>query len=434
MAALILRRTPHLAPREPSPVSHNVDHRQSPLHTDTGDETPRRVLVLNQFALPRSEGGGTRHIDLFSRLTGWTPLIIAGNRNHYSQREFTTDDDRFTLVTVPPQNGGAYGRVKSWLSFATGAAAVAMRTRHVDAVVASTPHLLAPLTGWAIARLRRVPYVLEVRDLWPESFVAAGLLRRGCATHRLFLALERFVTTRADAVVAVTGGWEEHFAALGVPEHRVVVVPNGTERADHHTDVDRDHLREALHLDGPVAVFAGAHGPKDGIDFILDAAAKLPDVTFLLYGDGPAKPAAIARGLEQGLTNVVFRDPVPKAQLMHVLRACDVGVHSVAPLSVFALGMSPNKLFDYLACGLPVASNAGAPIESIIGKDRCGRVGDAHSLADGIREILDSTPEARSAYLSNGHHLIDTTYSRTASSARLTDLLDGLVKARTARR
>lgn len=394
----------------------------------------KRVLVFNQFALPRSEGGGTRHIDLFSRLQGWTPLIVAGNRNHYSQEEFVTDDARFVLVDVPAQDGGARERLISWVSFASKACAIALRARRVDAVVASTPHLLAPLAGWAVARIRRVPYILEVRDLWPESFVAAGLLRRGSLAHRVLLALECFVASRADAIVVVTSGWEQHFADLGVPANKVVVVPNGTERADHHTDLDRAQLRETLQLDGPVAVFAGAHGPKDGIDLILDAAATLPHVTFLLHGNGSVKQAAMERAVSEGLTNVVFRDPVPKSKLVEVLRACDVGVHSVTPLPVFALGMSPNKLFDYLACGLPVASNAGAPVESIIGRDQCGRVGDAHSLADGIREILDSPPEERAAFVARGRELIDTTYSRTASSARLTALLDDLTGTRRSRR
>ncbi len=151
-----------------------------------------RVLVLNQFALPRSEGGGTRHADIFSRIPGWDARIIAGNRNHYTQRRYKTADPLFRLVPVPVQHGGVWQRLVTWLSYVLQTTWIGMLSRPLDAVYASTPHLLAPLGGWIVARARRVPFILEVRDLWPESFVAAGLMRQGGNSYRLLSALESF--------------------------------------------------------------------------------------------------------------------------------------------------------------------------------------------------------------------------------------------------
>lgn len=386
----------------------------------------KHVLVLNQFALPRSQGGGTRHIDLFSRLDGWETSIVAGNRNHYSQKEFETSDPRFHLVRVPSQDGGAKARLTSWLVYCARAARIGITQHELDVVYASSPHLLAPLVGWGIARTRRASFVLEIRDLWPESFVAAGLLRRDSPVHRVLKTLESFVVSRADKVVVVTDGWGPHFAALGVSAERLTVVPNGTEASDFDLPAgfDRVQARRCLGISGVTGIFAGAHGPKDGIDLILDAAREVPEVNFLLIGDGPSKAAAIARAKNDGLDNVEFRDPVAKSDLVEVLAACDIGVHAVTPLPVFELGMSPNKLFDYLASGLPVVSNAGNPVRALIGADRCGHVGDAHSLAEGVRRVNLADDTTRFEWKQAAADLLSREFSRTAAANRLASVLN----------
>lgn len=384
----------------------------------------KKVVVLNQFALPRDQGGGTRHTDLFSRLDGWQTRIVAGNRNHYSQNEFETSDPRFALIPVPAQDGGARQRLASWIAYCMGAARFTLKARP-DVVYASTPHLLAPAAGWALARLTGARYVLEVRDLWPESFVAAGLLRKGSLQHRALEMLERFVIRRADSIVVVTAGWEDHFRALGADMSRYVIIPNGTEPYDLAIDsAGREALRSKYGITGTTAIFAGAHGPKDGIDLILDAAQALPEVDFLLVGAGPAKPQAEKRAGSQKLTNVRFMDPVPKSELPLLLAACDIGIHSVTPLPVFDKGMSPNKLFDYLAAGLPVASNAGAAITTFVPDGLCGRVGGPASLKDSLKDISLASDLQREAWRKNGRTLILDRFSRSRAATMLQEVLD----------
>lgn len=384
----------------------------------------KKVLVLNQFALPRDQGGGTRHADLFSRLSGWKPTIVAGNRNHYSQQVFETADQSFRLVKVPEQDGGARQRLYSWLSYCRQASILGLRTRP-DVVYASSPHLLAPLTGWMLARATRKPYVLEVRDLWPESFVAAGLLREHSSVHKALMLLEKFLVRRADEIVVVTGGWESHFRALGADMARYTVVPNGTEPYDlHMSAAERETLRSQLGIHGVTAVFAGAHGPKDGIDLILDAATKCPEINFLLLGSGPVKKAAQERATSDGLTNVVFRDPVAKDELPRILAACDIGIHAVSPLPVFKLGMSPNKLFDYMAAGLPIVSNAGESVRALVGDGAVGYVGESDALVDSLRAITRASSQERRDFAARGKSLISDRFSRARAAEILGSVLD----------
>lgn len=389
----------------------------------------RHALVLNQYALPRSEPGGTRHVDLFSRLhPAWTSTIIAGNRNHYSQERYATADPGFVTVRVPKMTGTPTSRLATWLTYSAGAARASLKCRRPDLVFASSPHLLTPLCGIFLSRLFRVPLVIEIRDLWPESFVAAGAIRRDSLMYRILRILETIAARAADTIVTVTEGWEDHFSDLGVQPELIHVIPNGSEPADFHTSEDaRAKTRGEQALSGVTAVFAGAHGPKDGLLEILDAAATLPEITFLLIGDGADKLDTKEDAKQRGLNNVRFLDPVSKEDLPAVLASCDIGIHSVTPLPVFDLGMSPNKLFDYLAAGLPVASNAGRPIKRIAEDCEAIVAGDRSSLGEGISRIAAQLPAKRHEFRQSALALMHEKFSRTRSAAKLMTALDQTV-------
>lgn len=390
-------------------------------------KSKRHVVVLNQFALPISQGGGTRHVELFSRLEGWSHTIIAGNRNHYTQQEYASPDTSFRLVGVPSQKGGAGARVAGWAAYSVKAFWRTVRAPEVDVVYASTPHPLTPLAGWAAAKLRRASFVLEVRDLWPESIVSAGKLKPGSVVHRILSAIERFSVKQADQVVGVTEGWDSHFRALGsTPYH---VVPNGADfQGRTPVSAERDPRDVRPDVEGPFGVFAGAHGPKDGIDAILDAAVDHPAVGFTLIGSGVVKDPARERAQREDLTNVKFLDPVPKSDLAGVLGAFDFGIHAVSPLDVFLKGMSPNKLFDYLAHDLPVVSNAGVALDGIIGTGAIGVVSD--DLSASIDNFLHAAPAEEDAWAAYRRLLMTGPYSRTNSARKLGDVLDAASSAR----
>lgn len=392
-----------------------------------GPDTPvtRHVLVLNQYALPRERGGGTRHVDLFGRLPDWRPLIVAAGRDHYTQETFRTNDPRFQLVWIPAYRGNGPGRVVGWAIYAIQAAVLGLSRRHLDVVYASTPSLLAPVAGWLVARLRRRPLVVEVRDLWPETLVGAGALRRESLLHRVLRGLERRVMRAADHIVAVTPGWEDHFAGFGVHESVLTVIPNGAEPGPRGVSDDLPSVRP----DGEhrlVAVYAGAHGPLNGIDLILRAAAELPEMDFLLIGAGSAKPAAVARARAEDLANVRFRDPVAKSELLEVLSECDVGIHCIMSLPLFRRGMSPNKVFDYFAAGLPVVSNAREGLSSIFADGECGRLGEADDLTACLRDVQAAGRAQRELWGNRGRELLAKRFSRSTAAASLRTVLESV--------
>lgn len=379
--------------------------------------TRRHVLVLNHYALPLSQGGGTRHIELFSRLdpASWSFEILASNRAPQSRKPFTTDDPHFRLVPIPAYDDrNGRHRVMGWVAYSLRSFLGALRGTRPDIVYASTPHLLTPLAGLMVSRLRGAPFVLEVRDLWPESLVEFGYLTRGSAVHRLLTWLERRLYRAADHIVIVTAGWHDYLVAKGVARDKITTVSNGSDPDLFSPRPAESTLRDVLGVDGPIAIYAGAHGPPNGLDAVLDAAAELSNVTFALFGAGASKGELVRRAREEGLTNVVFENPIPKTELAQLLWTADVGIHVLADMELFRKGMSPNKLYDYMAARLPIVSNAGGVAKEIIDAAACGAASEPAGLPDAIRKVLSLSQQERRAMGERGYVWLLENASREA--------------------
>lgn len=385
-----------------------------------------RAIVFNQFSLPRTQGGITRHVDILGAIEDWDFIFVAGDRNYSNQKRFSTDDPRFRLVRVPRYKDRAFARLLSWVAYCIGALKASLFVPRVDVVIGSSPQLFAALVALVYSRARRVPFIFEVRDLWPETFVSMGKIHRGSVLYKLLRAIEVTLVRRADQIVVVTTGWESHFGRIGADLNRYTVVPNVAVAPKPLSEQDRFAVRERYGLSGVTAVFSGSHGPKDGLHEVLDVAAEMPDISFLLLGDGIQKTELISRAKIEGLTNVRFLPHVSKDELNAVLGGCDIGIHCVAPLGIFRQGMSPNKLYDYVAAGLPVVSNAGDSVRRIIGNNPCGVVVESGGLASGLRLVLDAAESEKARWREAGSDLLNSRlsvehsaklYSKVLSSA-----------------
>src|SRR5215831_18015720 len=214
---------------------------------------------------------------------------------------------RCWLYAVP--NRGVGRRGLDHLSFMFTALAFGLpRIKRTDVVIASSPTLFSALSAWLIARIKRVPFVLEVRDLWPEAIVDLGLMRRDSPTVKLLQHLAHFLYQQAVRVVVVTESFADHLARHGIPRARLAVIPNG---ADTHFFSQATHPHAERNGQFVVA-YVGSHGMSHGLDVVLDAAAIQPEVTYLLVGDGADRARLVAERDRRHLANVVMRRSVPK--------------------------------------------------------------------------------------------------------------------------
>lgn len=398
-----------------------------------------RLYWVNHFAVAPGGSGGTRHYEMGRELAlrGWD-VTIAASDFHYQQRQYTQrvssshrnavdeviDDVRFRWLWAAPYVRNNWKRVWNWSTFAWSVFRARTHGPPADVVIGSSPHLLAALAAFGVSRRWSVPFVLEVRDLWPESIVAAGG-RRGIA-YMLFGAMAKFLYARADKIVCLAGGVKAHLESLGIDRGKLVYVPNGVDPAA-YSMIDRPS-RETFTL-----IYAGAHGPANGLDVVLDAATLLRGesaIRLVLVGDGPAKTGLMEEAAARGLTNVEFRPPVAKREMPGLFANADAGLMVLRDSPLFSFGVSPNKLFDYFGAALPVVCNVPGDVARMVEDAGAGEQasdGTPEALAAAIMRLFRRPSSARVRMGVAGRAWVTREHGRSMLAARMDEMLRELL-------
>ena len=337
---------------------------------------------------------------------------------------------RCWLYAVP--NRGVGRRGLDHLSFMLTALAFGLpRLGAVDVVIASSPTLFSALSAWIIARAKRVPFVLEVRDLWPEAIVDLGLMRPGPMV-RLLERLAQFLYRRAARVVVVTQAFAERLAAAGVPRAKLAVIPNGADTHFFSPQADGRPTRDALDLDGRfVVAYVGSHGLSHGLGAVLDAAAEQPEVSFLLVGDGADRDRLVSERDRRQLRNVLMRPSVPKDQVPGLYAAADACLVPLRDVPLFETFV-PSKLFEVLAAGRPVIGAVRGEARDILSRSGAALLVDPErgdQLAQAVGQ-LRADPELRIELGRRGRAFAEQHYDRDALARRYLDLLEDVVRSR----
>ncbi len=301
-----------------------------------------------------------------------------------------------------------------------------------DVVVASSTPLTIGVPGWILARRFNVPFVFEIRDLWPEAPIQLGVLRNRLL-QRIAWRLERFLYRRSDAIVPLSPGMEDGVLAAGGDPAKIVTIPNASD-----TDLFDPALRDRALLeqfgvgDRFVAVHAGMMGAANGLDYVLEAAQVLHDrgddsIAILVIGEGTTRQRLTAEAAERGLANISFPGPVVKSELGPIVSSCDAGIVSFADFPVLATN-SPNKLFDALAAGLPCVVNSNGWTKPLVEDHDAGcfaDVRDPSQLADALQR-WQRDPQLRARQGTNARQLAERVFARDRLAARFCDLLEHL--------
>ena len=255
-------------------------------------------------------------------------------------------------------NTGHAGRMWAFFGFTLTATAAALRAARPDVIIATSPPLTTAITGWLAALRHRVPWVFEIRDLWPESAVTTGVLSERGLLTRLLYRLERFACTRATKINVLTPAFAIDLKRRGLAaDDKISFVPNGADLEAFVPEPRDNECRRQRGWTGRfVALYAGAHGRANALMQLVDAAESLrgqPDVLIVSVGDGPERSACERAARERGLTNIQFIGAVPKAEMPSLVNGADVGLAVLQNNPTFKT-VYPNKVFDYMACARPV--------------------------------------------------------------------------------
>lgn len=387
----------------------------------------KRLLVLNHFAGEPGMPGGTRHVEMCSRLSGWSYLIAVGSHSTVNDRSRLSRLGFRVLPTVP-FSGNGVDRIANWASYAASAVTQLSFGSRPDVVYASSPHLLAGLAGYVVACRWRVPLVLEIRDLWPQVLKDMGQMDSTSVVYRALESIESFLYSKSNRIVVMAEGVGDYLQSKGVEMEKVEFIPNAADPQDFTVHAPRAELRDSFGFTRFTCVYTGAHGPANGLDLLLDAATDLieEDLDIVLVGDGPSKATLQRRARKLGLSNVRFADPIPKTSIPALLAASDVGLHVLADVPLFRYGVSPNKVFDYLAAGLPVVTNVPGEVGALVSDSGGGLAVDPQDLASGISRLKNASSDQLARMGVLGRSYMQLHRSRTVMAQRLQRVLDSV--------
>ena len=412
-----------------------------------------RIWILNHYAAPPDQPAGTRHYDFGRVLTaqGHDVTIFASSFSHLSRQEEhlrpgerlrvdVIDGVRFVWIRTTSYTGNDHRRARNMMSYVLGVLRAQSRFQRPDVIVGSSVHLAAAAAAFLIGRIRRVPFVFEVRDLWPRTLIDMGALQEGGAIARVLTTLESFLYRRARVVITLLPNAAQYIEGYGIPGEKIVYVPNGIADYDASSSPASSDWPELMawiqqrHDAGClVAGYVGSHGRANGIDLLVEAARELrgrgeEKVALIFVGDGPEKERCERLAHDYHLTNTLFWHPVPKHAVPVILEALDVTLFCLRDIPVFKYGLSSNKLFDYLACGRPVISACAVedmPVQES-GGGICVPPEKPEAVADALIQLASMDEVERQAVGERGRRWVYQNHGATALAGRF---LDALVQA-----
>jgi glycosyltransferase involved in cell wall biosynthesis len=367
------------------------------------------ILLIHQAFVAPTEAGGTRHIELARHAVarGHQVTIVASTINYLTgEHRRAGSDEVYDGVRVhrvyayPSLHRSFVWRIVTFVSFMLSSVIAAIRMPKVDVVMGTTPPLFQACSAWLVAFLRRTPFLLEVRDLWPEFAIGMGVLTNPVLI-RVARWLEHFLYRRATLLLVNSPAYATYLQEHGVPASKIAFIPNGVDPGMFDPHASQAAARAALGLgSGYVVTYAGAIGQANDLGIVLDAAARLrdrPELTLLLVGDGKERARLEQRAAAEGLTNVRFFGARPKQDMPAVLAASDACLAILQDIPEFRTTY-PNKVFDYMAAGKPTVLAIDGVIRRVIDDARGGLFvppGDAVALADAIRRLAADPEEGR---------------------------------------
>jgi glycosyltransferase involved in cell wall biosynthesis len=377
--------------------------------------------------------GGTRHYDFGRALIkkGFEVTIFPSSFHYTLLQEMKTYGEKdvsieqfegvtFVWLKTFPYQRNDWRRVINMISYSFKAFRFAKDTKlnlgKPDIIIGSSVHLFAAWAAYLLSKYYRVPYVMEVRDLWPQTLIDMGIPK----WHPFILVLriiELFLYKKAKTIVTLLPKAGEYIESLGVDSQKIVWIPNGVDLERFKTGPS-ELFHGNNHLLFPFTVtYAGAIGRANNLEVVLEAAEILqkdfPKIKFLLVGDGPERSKLIRMASERRLSNVEFKSSVPKEDAASILFQSSLLFFNLRDSPVFKYGISSNKIFDYLASGKPILFACNA-INNPVEDSKSGikvSPNDPKEIAEAVIHLYRMPEKERREIGENGRKYIEKHYS-----------------------
>lgn len=390
----------------------------------------KNIWILNHYAGNMFFDQGGRHYNFakYLKQSGYEPVVFCANSNHFGSGTYFETDALwhahlaekigvpFVFVSARAYVGNGKQRILNMVDFYRNvkktAKAYAKQYGQPDVIYASSVHPLTLVAGIQLAKRFGVKCICEVRDLWPESFVAYGQLQRDSIITKALCIGEKWIYKKADSLIfTMENAYQyikEHGWAQEIPESKVFYVNNGTDPNLFEANLEHFPV-EDTDLDDPnifKIVYTGSIRKVNNLGLLLDAAKRVtdPSVRFLIWGDGDELEFLRQRVAEENIQNIVFKGRVGKNFVPSIVSRADLNIAHNTPSSLFVYGISFNKLFDYLAAGKPILSDFPSGHNPAV------------VWGAGI-EVSDPTPENIAQAIEDFVHMDKETYAQYSKNA-----------------
>ncbi|WP_418637380.1 glycosyltransferase family 4 protein [Winogradskyella sp.] len=388
-----------------------------------------KILLIHQYFLENDDGGGSR----FNEMTqvwanqGHEITVLAGMVHYatgkkanrykgkftYKDNQFYDDVDVIRCHVSESYNVNFIGRLWAYFSFVFSSiyAGLFKTKGKYDIILVTSPPLFVGIAAYVLSKLKKVPFVFEIRDLWPESAIDTGVLKNGMIIKFAFW-FEKFIYKRAKLINVLTPAFRDKLIqGKKVPTEKVIFIPNAADftlAEKIQKEFDAEEFKKELGFsDKFVITYVGAHGVANHLIQLIDAAEKLTEtnIVFQLIGAGMLKKALEDEVKKRNLSNIIFRDSVPKKEVFKYILASDVGVSVLKRVDTFKTIYS-NKTFDYMSCKRPILLAIDGVSRELINDAKCGIYVEPENIDDivrGVKELANKSTEEIEKMGENGY-------------------------------
>jgi len=412
----------------------------------------RTVWLLNHYAVSPREAGGTRHYSLAKYLIDhdWDMPIIAASTDHntgksrfYSHQivHETCNQVDFFYLPCPEYKGNGLRRVLNMLAYFYHAVCLCFKKPNSlsvpDVIIGSSVHPLAALAAYILSIRFKVPFVFEIRDLWPESLVVIGKIRRNSIIAKVMYGIESFLLSKAKKVISLLPGVPEYIKSKGYNSEKCIWISNGIDLVE----FDQYKVEVTTDLGSPdwnlTLMYVGAMGHANELFTLLDGFSAYQKIFpmgktgLILVGAGPLKQALQRYVEKKGIKRVNWHNPLPKKKLPSILQNADAFIITVKNMpELYRYGISMNKIFDYMASEKPTIIACSALNNPIA---ECGggnvvQAGDIEGISKAIHDIECMPEYTRKNMGKLARNHVTKEYDFKNLSIRLSSFLNNMVE------
>lgn len=410
-----------------------------------------RILLIHQYFLELDDGGGSRFNEMTRNWSeeGHEITVLAGmmhanakeKRLEYKGKFFARKQhDKVEVLRChvsESYNTNFIGRLWGYFSFVFSSIYVGLfkAKGKYDVILVTSPPLFVGITARILSVFKRTPFLFEVRDLWPESAIDTGVLKNGFII-KLAYWFEAVMYKRAKLINVLTPAFRQKLIEdKNVPTEKVVFIPNAADFSISdgilNSDFDRKVFRQKQGFDDKkVIVYVGAHGVANHLIQVIETAElikdELPEVLFLLVGDGMQKPMLMEETKKRNLQNVRFNDPVPKTEVFKYILASDFGSSVLKKVDTFKTIYS-NKTFDYMACKRPIFMVIDGVSRELVEEAKCGIYVEPEAPKDyaaKIKQYLNLSDRELQQQGQSGYQFAKANFDRDALAKKYLEYIE----------